>query len=418
MFNIDNLQVADSDNLNLLMGGENAASKDAKKDKEKDKEEKSASSGKKDATVDKTKSPAASKQDIKYAFTIPEKEKDKNEEENVEENVDDIPEEEEVNEEEENAGKGKKKKKDNEEEDEGNEEVGDTPQEVKDFLKSRVEFLIKKGEWVDFEGRKDVEWDEDTFAEYELEQRALQRDELAESIIDSFGPIGSILADYSRNGGDPDKLLDLFIEKTKIDTADISTEEGQRSMVYEYQTKVLGRSPERAKKAVETLIADKELEAEAKDVQKVQATALEKQKTEEIKKQKDIAIASQKQEDDKIQSFSANTKNAISARKDIPDNEKQELIKLLTVFSTDGNGKKVNGFAKKFVEFRKDLNKYIEMVRLVNNPKRYLKAAGTDKANQVAEKDFKLLRTAGASKPSKAAETTKKGSAGTRFRVM
>ena len=51
----------------------------------------------------------------------------------------------------------------------------ETDEDVKDFLQKRGELLIKKGEWVDFEGREDFEWTEENFAQLELDQKHSER---------------------------------------------------------------------------------------------------------------------------------------------------------------------------------------------------------------------------------------------------
>lgn len=315
---------------------------------------------------------------------------------------------------------------DDEDADDDDEDNDDeTPVEIKDFLKARVNLLLKKGEWKQFEidGKKpgDIEWDEDTFAEIELQQRSWQRQELKDDLLDSFGPYGRDIAEYASNGGDPDKLIEIFQEQQRIQTSDITNEDGQKAMVLEYQTKVLGKSVESANRFIKNLIADKELEAEAKETKTLLDKDLEEQaealktEAEETKKANEKAIK------DSQLLFAKNVNELVNKATDIPADEKQQLIKVLTKFDKQlKNGAKVNEFYFKFAEFKKDLPNYIKLVRLVMNPEKFMKSLKNEGKTETAEKVFRMGRTANSKKKVKtnASSSEEGGSKKSGFRLL
>jgi hypothetical protein len=278
----------------------------------------------------------------------------------------------------------------------------ETDDDVKAFLKARVNFLVEKGEWQPFEGIEEVEWDEETFAEIELKQREFTRQMMRDELLDSFGPYGKQIAEYSANGGDPDDLIDIFKEQIQVQNFSIDTEEQQRELVYKYETEFLGKKPERVTKYINTLIADKELADEASAAKEAMESKL-KEKAEEIQKAQLDTIEQEKEKQRRIvKDFSDSVSSYLNSSKEISTKEKQEIINVLTKFDKKlKNGTPVNEFYFKFAEFKKNLPDYIELVRFVLNPKGYKKAAITEGKNAATEKSFKLIRTGQKTKSAK-----------------
>lgn len=327
-----------------------------------------------------------------------------------------------------NAGDDDDQGEDNNEEDDDNkgENDDDSPIEVSDFLKARVELLLKKGVWkpFEFDGKKpdEIEWDEETFEEIELQQRAWEKEGLREELLDTFGPYGRDIAEYAANGGNPEDLIDIFKEQQQVKAIDISTEDGQKEIVFQYQTQILKRTPQRANKEIERLIADKMLEDDAKEAKDTIETHL-KEQADSMKADQETAKKNfEQQTKAQQQKFSTDVTKLVNDSDDIPADEKKEVIKLLTSFRHElPNGTKVNDFYFKLAEFRKDLKNYIAMVRLVNNPARFMKSLKNDGKTAEAEKGFKIARGAQSKKKAKPASEVgddRSGKKGTGFKLM
>lgn len=291
--------------------------------------------------------------------------------------------------------KGKKKKDDKEDED----EQDNGPIEVKDFLAARAELLIKKGYWVEWDGWEDTEWDEDTWAEIEIKQRELQREEDREDILDSFGPIGARIADYAANGGDPEKLIEIFKEQKKVENLSIETEDAQKAVVLKYATEFQKMKPKAAQTYINALIADKELETAAEEAKTEMEKELKAQQKQLMDDQKQAADDAKLAQLEQIKKFSSAVVNYVNLSKDIDDSEKKEIIKVLTKYDRRlKDGTPINDFTIRFTEFRKDLPNYIELVRFVLDPAKYKKKAEVKGKSEANEKAFKLIRTANKTK--------------------
>jgi hypothetical protein len=290
---------------------------------------------------------------------------------------------------------------DKDDEDKEDEEDDDTDQgsdvTVPDFLKARVQLLLDKGGWKPFQldGKNpdEIEWTEETFEEIELQQNAWIKEELSNQIMESFGPYGKEIAAHIQNGGDPDELIDIFKEQQAVKAVDISTEEGQKEIIFQYQTQILKRKPARANQEIENLIANKMLQSDAEEAKehieehlKEQAETLKAEQATAKKNADNYA----KQQRDK---FTNDVTDIVSKADYIDDNEKKDVIKLLTNFKRElPNGQKVNDFYFKMSEFRKNLPDYIDLVRFVNNPKKFKESLKNEGKTKEANKSFKLAR--------------------------
>ena len=323
---------------------------------------------------------------------------DENDEEDEDEDADDNEDDEDEDEDKDDKKKAGKEDDENDEEDNGEISTGD-------FLKARVNLLLEKGEWSEFtkDGKKpdELEWTEELFEEIELQQRAAWKESAREELLDSFGPYGRDIATYAENGGDPDDLIDIFKEEQAVKAVDITTEEGQKDMVFQYLTKVVGRSAQKANRDIERFIADKELADEAKEAKdKIEA---------KLKQEKDDLIEAQEAEKTDRENrakaaqakFTTDVTAAVNSDEEIPADEKKKIIKMLTSFKELPNGQKVNDFYNVLAEFRKSLPNYIKLVRLVLNPDKYDKRQENKGKTKAADKAFRLAKGANAGKKAK-----------------
>lgn len=314
-----------------------------------------------------------------------------------------------------------KEEDDDENKEEDDDENSTGPIEIKDFLKARVDLLIKSGKWFDFDGREDVEWDEDTFEQIEIKQQEAKETEIRDNILDSFGPYGSAIADYAAKGGDPEKLIDIFKEQQRVENLSIESEDDQKAVVLKYVTQFQNMKPKQAQTYINALIADKELADTAKEAKESMEQAL-KDEQDSLQTEQDDLI---KQRNDKTKAdlaqFATDVNSVLNTRTDITPDEKKELVKVLTKFDKKlKNGVPVNDFYFKFAEFKKNLPNYIELVRFVLDPKKFVKSQVNKGKTDANEKAFKLVRTGNTAKKAKSAQPDTKGAGGkkTTFKLI
>lgn len=296
--------------------------------------------------------------------------------------------------------------KDTDDEDEQDEDEDENESEaaVKDFLKQRANLLIKKGEWADFEGSDEVEWDEDTFADMEIQQRNYAKQQMREEILDSFGPYGKDIADYASKGGDPDKLIDIFKEQQMIGSLNIETEDDQRAVIMKYETEFLNKKANRVKAYIDSLEASKELATAAKEAKEAMEESLESDRLAILEEQEAAQKRAALRQQESLKKFQSDVSALISGSNDIQPDEKKQLLSVLTKFDKKlKNGTPVNDFYFKFEQFRKDLPNYIKLVRFVMNPDKFIKSIENKGKNEATDKAFKLAVGANKRKRVKAA---------------
>jgi hypothetical protein len=253
----------------------------------------------------------------------------------------------------------------------------------------------------------------------ELEQRQNMKDKMREDLLTSFGPYGKQIAEHSENGGDPDELIDIFKEEQRVQSLSVETEDAQRDVVFLYETQFNNKKPERAKKYIDSLVADKELANEAKEAKEKMEEYWANEREQLVEQQAETAKEQKKRQKESFEKFSGEVTKFITGTKDIPEAEKQNIIKVLTKFDKKGpNGLPVNDFFFKFAEFKKDLPNYIDLVRFVLDPKKFSKQLKNEGKTESVEKGFSLIRQTNKSKKNKSAATGGSGSKKSNFRLM
>jgi hypothetical protein len=293
-----------------------------------------------------------------------------------------------------------------EEEEEQEEETGNIT--VGNFLKARVDLLLKKGEWLPWEGMKDDdEWTEDAFAEMEVNQREFQRTKMREDILTSFGPYGRKISEFSETGGDPDELISIFQEEQRAQALSVDTEEQQRDVVFKYETEFLNKKGANVKRYIDTLVADKALAEEAKEAKEKMEQYWKSEGDDLIASQAEILKQQKAQEAKSRTDFSNSMTKLITDNKGISEDEKKTLIRTLTKFDKKlANGQTVNEFYQKFADFRKNPSDYIDLVRFVLDKNKFMKSLKNEGKNESIEKSFSLIRGSNKIKKSKSSETT------------
>ncbi len=84
------------------------------------------------------------------------------------------------------------------------------------ILKNTVNFLIEKGIWQDFDGRDDLELDEETYAELAVKQDEARLTDKFNELVDSTGDYGEAIISHIKNGGNPDEIIDIFKEQKQV----------------------------------------------------------------------------------------------------------------------------------------------------------------------------------------------------------
>ena len=192
------------------------------------------------------------------------------------------------------------------------------PAVVSEVLKNTVEYLINSGQWVDFDGREDLEITEEVYAELVARQDEYRVSQMFSELLDSTGDYGKAIISHIKQGGNPDEIIDLFKEHKQLESLDTSSEKGQEALIKKYYSEVLGWKDEKIERTIKRLVEDNEISSEFKDVEELYDQHYQK-KLDEIREQtyEQERLARQKQA-----AFVNNIREALDEDSSIPNRDK------------------------------------------------------------------------------------------------
>lgn len=272
---------------------------------------------------------------------------------------------------------------------EENEEGG----EVKGVLKSTVDYLVSTGIWQDFEGREELDVDEETYAKLVAQQDSLRVNNMFEELVDSTGPFGKAIIDYVKNGGSPDEIIDLFKEQKQVESIPLDSVDGQKEMVKHYYSEVLGWKPEKIEKYMSNLVLSNELENESKEVKELFGTYYKKEADRLSKEQNDYVAKQQEAE----AAFESNIKTTIKERKDLTPAERKTVEDYLLNYDQRlPNGNLVNKFYVNFAKMQANPQDYVDLVMFVMDKQKFMTKVATQEKTKAAAEAFKFIKGNGA----------------------
>lgn len=278
-----------------------------------------------------------------------------------------------------------------------NEDTTTNPEQIQSVLTNTVDYLIKSGKWVDFEGREDLEITEEVYADLVAKQDEYRLSQTFNELVDSTGSYGKAIINHIKNGGNPDEIIDLFKEEKQLKQIDTSTEAGKQLKIEKYYSEILGWKPERVEKTIKRLITDNEINSEFTDVEeeydkhyKAELGKIEQQTRQEEEKNKL-----------KQDTFISNIKTALKDDSTLNDNDKKLIESSVFNFRHKlPNGQKVNDFYIKFAEMQNDPKEYVQFVRYVMDRENYIKSIQRKEKTEANKKAFNFIKgNAALSKP-------------------
>jgi len=270
--------------------------------------------------------------------------------------------------------------------------VDTTPSGVLETLRNTARFLIEKGQWRDFENSEEIlsTLDEAGYEELALKQQEAILEDGYKEKIDKTGDYGKAILEYIENGGNPDEVIDLFKEQKVVEAIPIDTEDGQKDLIQKFYTEVYDWSLEKAKKYINTLISNDELESEAQEVDTKYKKFFEEEVATLQLQQK--AVEQQNREKQKIFAQTINSK--LTERKDFTDKERKLIVD--SIFKYDSalpDGTKVNKFYLKFAEMQKNPDDYLDLVSFVMNKQAYNDKVKIKEDNKKVEKKWSWIKS-------------------------
>lgn len=247
--------------------------------------------------------------------------------------------------------------------------VQSTPDDVKQVLKNTVEHLINSGLWEDFDGRQDLEFDEDTYAKLSAAQVQNKVEGMFAELVDNTGIYGKAILTHLRNGGNPDDVIDLFKEQKQVESIDTTTDEGKIELIHRYYSDIVGWKPDRIKKHIQTLTTNPDdMKEEVTEINEKYDEYYQEQLG-QIEQQNQARQAAEVQ---RQRAFSQNINKAITEREDLPAKDKKFLERAILDFRHElPDGRRVNDFFVQFAKIQQDPQAYLDLVQFVMDKESY-----------------------------------------------
>lgn len=255
--------------------------------------------------------------------------------------------------------------------------------------KSIVDYLIEEELFLDFEGRDNLELNEQSFADLLKEQVKYITSKTIEEEKQSFGSTASQLLDYLKNGGSIEEFSKNYSQEIDIISIDLDNSKNQEKVIREYY-EAIGWEENKISRYINRLKdeGDEEFKQESQECQNKLVKEIQAER-DQILKEQEAANLERKQY---IDTFNKKTKEAIYKELEISDKEKKELDNYLYKHTVkDEQGRTYSDFYKDFVNIQKDPIKYAKLVSIVKN---FDKVETKEKIeNQLNKKTFNFLKT-------------------------
>lgn len=264
-----------------------------------------------------------------------------------------------------------------------------------DFFKNKALGLIERGIWQEFEEPEGWEWNEENYGKLAEIQAEWKAEEKYEERVGRVGDIGKTILEHIEAGGNPEEIIELFKVSKKVEGYDTSTNEGREQVLKEYYTKVLNWNEAKATKHIKLLVDSGEanFKEESEDAKAAILDGIKNQveQTKEAEKQKKIDQIRQAQE------WENNMSRTIKERTDLTEKEKQDVQKALLVYNQKlPDGRVVNNFTVEFMKIQSDPKKYIDLVRFITNPEKFISKVEKKAEATAAKKTWDLIKGNGA----------------------
>lgn len=261
--------------------------------------------------------------------------------------------------------------------------------QVNEVLKNTVTYLIDNGFWADFEGREDLEFTDEVYADLASKQAQHSAYEIVNELIDSTGSYGKAIIDHIKRGGNPDEIIDLFKEQKALQQIDTSNENGKQQKIESYYKDVLGWKSDRIQRHINRLLEDNDIETEFSEVEDLYNKYYEERLAEKQEEGKRIEEENKQRQ----KQFVNNIKSALEDDTSLNAKDRKLISESILDFRHKlDNGQKVNDFYIKFAEMQADPKKYIKLVQFVMDPENYNKRIQTSEKTKVSKEVFNFIK--------------------------
>lgn len=273
------------------------------------------------------------------------------------------------------------------------------------ILQTQAQMLIESGVWQEFEGMEEFEWTNENYAKLVEQQNEWILEDRMSELLDATGPYGKAIISHIQNGGNPEDIIDLFKEAKKIESFDISTEEGKTSLLTKYY-KDLGWKDARIKRTIDAAIDSGSLDEDVQEAKEEMEAAIQEEVAAKQKAQEDYL----RQQREASEKFSSNITNILRERKDLSQEQKRDIASSLLVYDKKlPDGRIVNQFTLDFAKLQSDPNKYVDLVMFVKDYDKFVEKLSKQEEKKANKKAWDFVKGNGATNKTIGAGSHTKG---------
>lgn len=230
-----------------------------------------------------------------------------------------------------------------------------------DFFKAKVDHLIEKGVFFDFEGREDFEYTEENFLQLSELQAEWKADQKYKDKTDALGNY-KIILDHIEEGGNPEDIIEILKESKDLESLDTSSVKGKIEYLKHYYIEELGWSQSKFDRNVKIWAEENVINEEFEDTQKIMKDILQKKVEEKRNAHKEYL----RQQEELRENFQNSIEEVLQDDSDLSSKDKRELKEALFEHNMSlGDGRKVNRFTYEFLKIQANPKDYINLVKAV-----------------------------------------------------
>lgn len=259
----------------------------------------------------------------------------------------------------------------------------DLPEDIIEGVKATAQFMFESGRWEKYDG-----WEDDLenmtpemYEEISQEQSEYKAQEMFNKSISRLGTIGQRLIQYELNGGDPEKLLDLFKQQRSLDSLDMKNEADRKYVIETYHREYADYDDDQIKDLIDSFKLSKTEEKQAENFYKKLKQIVDYRTQTEEAEQAKTKQATLERRAKFMQDFQTLVSTEFKEDSDVILKAVNEKVKL-------PNGTVATPFTAKFLEIQQDPAKYASLIRYVMNQEKLEKTKAVQRNNNTTESRF------------------------------
>ncbi len=270
----------------------------------------------------------------------------------------------------------------------------------KDLLLKQIEFFKTKNYLPEnFTLPENEELNQALFGEVLEYSTEYLKEKIYEEAIESTGRQGKAIIEYINNGGDAEKIIDLFKNQQEVQFANTETIEGQKKLVREFY-KDLDWSEDDIDDFIDVKINSDKLQKEAERIKSKQDVEYDKKISKEL----------ENQQNQKLKELQIVNNRKTKLVESLKDDYKQNDIKNIISYVYDENpDNSLTNFELKILDIQKKPNELKELVEYLINPEKFILKKATTLQNKKVETTWSKINTATSKKaenPKQSLDTT------------